>query len=172
MLGGKKTFNFLFIGLLFWTDFVPWFGAASTFDDFAQSMRNGFVTVFTTACEGTLNCYLFAIFYTSTYLLGAVLIKYSEGSAYLVVVVSLTTPLGGLWWTLFQPSPFAWNPTWSDTTKYALAGLPIIFIGVVLYDLFKDTGVKNCPTSEKKPLVGSGAELLVGDSAFVLVSSS
>jgi hypothetical protein len=90
-----------------------------------------------------------------------------------VVVISLTTPLGGLWWTLFQPSPFAWNPTWSDTTKYALAGLPIIFIGVVLYDLFKDMGIKdNNTTPEKKSLVGSSNDILVGDDVFVLVPVS
>ena len=63
---------------------------------------------------------LFITFFVLAYAAGALLVKYAEGATWAAIVQALVTPLGTIWWTLFQESPFKWHPLFLPTTWYTV----------------------------------------------------
>ncbi|XP_065182759.1 uncharacterized protein LOC135813609 isoform X2 [Sycon ciliatum] len=78
------------------------------------------------------------------------LIKYSSGAVYLVVVEALVTPLGAIFWFLFQLDPRArvhWKPTYHrHGSMFTLAGLLVVMLAVVCYEVIGHRQTKQAGT--------------------------
>eukprot|EP00117_Sycon_ciliatum_P002489 scpid62393/ scgid7693/ len=78
------------------------------------------------------------------------LIKYSSGAVYLVVVQALVTPLGAVFWFLFQLDPRArvhWKPTYHrHGSMFTLAGLLVVMLAVVCYEVIGHRQTKQAET--------------------------
>lgn len=79
------------------------------------------------------------------------LVKFSEGAIYLVVVQAMVTPLGALFWTFFRPVPtFHWDPHFLQLpTFFIMLGIAIMVPAVAMYNYF---GVKE--ERERRYLMG------------------
>ncbi len=65
------------------------------------------------------------------------LIKYTDGAVYSVIVQALVTPLATIFWTLFKAEPtFTWFPVFDQSTVYVLGGLTIMMPSVIMYTVF------------------------------------
>ncbi len=65
------------------------------------------------------------------------LIKYTDGAVYSVIVQALVTPLATIFWTLFKAEPnFRWFPVFDQSTIYVLGGLVIMMPSVIMYTIF------------------------------------
>jgi len=95
---------------------------------------------------------MFIIFYTISYLGGGLLLRYAEGATYLAVVSSLVTPLGFIFWTLFQPDPFKFGPIVNSQTWFAIAAVGIMFPAIFFYN-FKRRSSNN--SSDKEMLINT-----------------
>ena len=153
-------------GLLFFSDFIPWFGQAEGFSDFSSSMASGFRCMIGKApspqsfshCHGYLNqtndvssfnpdpsCstpigrfWLQAMLFCMSTFAFILLIKYSQGAIYAILVFVLNAPLGALFWVLFElnsKGQFSWKPTIDDSTAYILSGLCITVPAVAIYNV-------------------------------------
>ena len=86
------------------------------------------------------------------------LIKYTDGAVYSVIVQALVTPLATIFWTLFKAEPtFTWFPVFDQNTVYVLGGLAIMMPSVVMYTVFSGdaeqsqaaSGIGTIPDSSK-----------------------
>lgn len=157
--------TFLLQAAFFFTDFIPWFGQSRSFGDFSRSMRQGFGCMFGSAptpssytnctaqqylaatgqaaspdphCETPIfRFWLMAVFYCSVTLLMALLVKFSEGAVYAVLVSSLCAPLGSVFWMLFKldhRSHFSWMPMFPPSAVYVVIGLFIVMPAIAVYN--------------------------------------
>ncbi|XP_070561457.1 crt homolog 3-like [Ptychodera flava] len=127
---------------LFWTDFIPGFGMATSPAHFWKNLSTGFKCQYggdPTCHDMVGRPWLFIVSYVMTYLFNFLLIRFADGAVYLVVVQALNTPLAALFWTLFTLKPyFHWNPVFDLATAFTLAGLAIMMPAVVMYRYFSD----------------------------------
>ncbi|XP_072025556.1 crt homolog 1-like [Amphiura filiformis] len=140
-LSWVQFFSSICIGLFFFTDFIPGFGAAGTWDQFTENMKYGARCMYgqdeTGTCVNAVAAHwVFVISYSLANLMVFVLVRFAEGAVYLVVVQAITTPLGSLFFTFFKPEPFRWDPEFNITVAFRLAGLCIIVPAVVFYNYF------------------------------------
>ena len=113
---------------------------ANSLAELGEHIRKGMACQFgfDSSCgDVVLRAVLFIFFYTTGNLIALLLVKYAEGAIYMVVVRALVTPLGSLFWTVFQAEPFfAWHPTFTITTGFILGGLAVMMPAVVMYSIF------------------------------------
>ena len=64
------------------------------------------------------------------------LMRYAEGAVYAVIIGALATPGGALFWSCFKPNPLRWDPAFTYTTAFTLAGLAIMVPAIIVYNLF------------------------------------
>ena len=118
------------IGMLFWMDFIPWFGQSKNFSEFASLMKAGYGCLFGAPpsphsypgctpqylnssahpantfnpdphCAAPTTKFYIATFCTSMgSLLSFFVIKYTDGAIYFVLVQTLCTPLSSVFWFL------------------------------------------------------------------------
>lgn len=74
--------------------------------------------------------------YSLSYLATAGLLRYSHGATWAALTATLVTPAGALFWTLFNESPFKFEPHTTLTTWTALAGLCIMLPAVYFFHTF------------------------------------
>ncbi|CAH1773513.1 unnamed protein product [Owenia fusiformis] len=141
-----QVFNFLTIVAFFWTDFIPGFGQANSPAEFVDRLHTSLLCHFgadETCLDVLGRSWLFIFSYVLANMFQFLLIRYAEGAIYAVIVTALVTPLGTLWWTLFQSSPeFAWGPVFNETTVFTLLGLSIMMPGVIMYNYFSQQEAK------------------------------
>ncbi len=108
--------------------------------DFWNKLRRGFTCFygFDTQCGDVPSK---AVIYILSYCLGnmfnLLLIKYTDGAVYSVIVQALVTPLATIFWTLFKAEPtFMWFPVFNQSTIYVLGGLVIMMPSVIMYTIF------------------------------------
>lgn len=78
---------------------------------------------------------IFISMYVSAYAGSANLLRHSEGATWLAIVVSLVTPLGFLFWTLFNESPFMWHPEAHVSTWFSIGALAMMVPAVFAYNM-------------------------------------
>ncbi|CAH1773512.1 unnamed protein product [Owenia fusiformis] len=145
-IAASQGISFLTIVFFFWTDFIPGFGQANSTAEFVDHLHTSLLCHFGAdqSCLDVLGLsWLFIFSYVLSCIFMFLLIRYAEGAIYAVIVIALVTPLGTLWWTLFQSSPqFAWGPVFNETTVFTLIGLSIMMPGVIMYNYFSQKDVK------------------------------
>eukprot|EP00164_Ancoracysta_twista_P000294 GFYU01000411.1.p1 GENE.GFYU01000411.1~~GFYU01000411.1.p1 ORF type:complete len:401 (+),score=135.56 GFYU01000411.1:84-1286(+) len=127
---------------LFWTDLLPEFGTSEDIKMFASNVRYGFECFFGSEVDCGSGDYaipisgcVFISFYVLTYIASGLLLRHAEGATYMVIVQSLVTPLGLLFWTMFQAKPsFHYEVIYDVRTTCALAGLVLISPAVYFYN--------------------------------------
>merc|ERR1712051_373021 len=77
----------------------------------------------------------FILSYMTTYIASAYLLQGTGGATWQAVASSVVTPLSTLWWALFKPEPFHWEPSWGVNMTFAVLGLVVMVPGVLLYRL-------------------------------------
>lgn len=140
-LAWAQLYNFVFIAALFWTDFIPRFGASSSFHDFWENLTYGLKCQYGAdqSCHSAVGAsWIFILGYCSANLMIFLLVKYAEGAIYLVVVQAMVTPLGALFWTFFVPTPyFHWDPHFLQlSTFFIMLGILIMVPAVAMYNYF------------------------------------
>ncbi|PIK54190.1 hypothetical protein BSL78_08920 [Apostichopus japonicus] len=150
-LAWSQLYSFIFIGLLFWTDFIKGFGLSHNFETFWDNLKYGFSCQYgmDEACHSAVGTsWLFIFGYCMANLMVFLLVKFSRGAVYLVVVQAMVTPLGAFYWTFFEPAPFRWEPHILQlSTFFIMLGIAIMVPAVAMYNYF---GMKE--EREKQPL--------------------
>jgi hypothetical protein len=157
-----SLYQLLTAATLFWTDIIPGFGTAEgSLRQFGENYWFGVKCFFGGGGCGSssgLRGTLFIAFYVVSYIGGGLLLRHSDGATFLAIVNSLVTPLGFLFWTLFQdPSegPFKWDPHASYSTYFSLGGLILMIPFVFLYNYQR--AQKRTKSDEETPLTNDSA---------------
>ncbi|KAL3862003.1 hypothetical protein ACJMK2_008009 [Sinanodonta woodiana] len=145
-----QIFQVVTMVMMFWADFIPQFGMASSPQNFIERLKNGIHCSYSSeaACGGLAwEAWLFYICYCLGNLFNFLLIQYAEGAVYAAVVQAVVSPIAALFWSLFvfdeENLLFFWKPTFNETTAYTIGGLCLMVPAVVLYNYFS--------YSEEKP---------------------
>lgn len=121
--------------------FLLFFKQASNITQFEHQMDCGFMSQFGGG-TGTVPPYpwalgaswLFISFYCIANQAALLLVRYSDGAIYLVVVQALVPPIVAIFWTLFTlKGGFHWHPKFTDSTAFVFVGIIVILPCVVLY---------------------------------------
>lgn len=138
-----QYFQTMIMICLFWVDFVPGFGSSSSVSDFFKRLSRGLHCSFSTesSCRNLGGkAWLFYTGYTFGNLFQFLLIQYTEGAVFAVIVQALVSPIAALFWNLFRydatTDVFEYKPTMNTTTGFTFSGLLLIFPGVILYNYF------------------------------------
>lgn len=125
---------------LFWADLIPGFGMATGFDSFFTRFKFGFACVagIPAECDASVGtaATLFMVSYCVAGLGTALLSRHPEGASLVALVQTLTTPLAGIWWTLFVAQPFHWHPVWTTSTWYSLGGMLLMVPGIGFFNYY------------------------------------
>ncbi|EDV24210.1 uncharacterized protein TRIADDRAFT_57459 [Trichoplax adhaerens] len=137
-----QTYKLIFVGLFFWTEFIPGFGTAKSFKEFQDGMYCGFMAQYT----GNSNVHYpwaagassaFILFFTGVQLFSLLLIRYTDGANYLVIIQAPVTPLVAFFWTLFSSkNGIHWHPHFTLSTGFIIASVLVIVPCVLLYNYF------------------------------------
>ncbi|XP_064389976.1 crt homolog 2-like isoform X2 [Halichondria panicea] len=136
-----SLYQLVSVGVLFWVDVVPWYGFAGSIQTFGENYWFAIQCFFGGAgCNYVpgLRGVAFIAMYVVSYLGGGLLIRYAEGAAYLAIVQSLVTPLGALFWSLFQEDDcgvFLFKPSADSLTYFSIGGLVIMVPAIFLYNI-------------------------------------
>jgi hypothetical protein len=110
--------------------------------DLLRHLEHGFACVIgvrhASGCgsgSAALRSSIFVVSYCLTVSGAAKLLRHAEGATWTVVVQSLETPMGALWWCLFHENPFVWQPHWHSSQTCTLAGLCLMVPGIIGYQL-------------------------------------
>ena len=154
----ETTFQVILISLCFPLDFVPKFGTSENIDAWWTSFSNGFKCFFNvndlpnSRCEaaaGTGVLYIVSCLLASV--VGTFLTDHISAN-WLAIVSSISPMLSTSFWFIF-PSVNQWAggaPTTGWDLGFGIGALPIIFIGMVLYQ----QGGTDRETIEEIPLLG------------------
>ncbi|RDD40526.1 hypothetical protein TrispH2_007308 [Trichoplax sp. H2] len=135
-------YNVFFLGLLFWTGFIPHFGQASNIQQFQHQMDCGFLSQFGGG-KGKVPSYpwalgaawLFISFYCIANQAALLLLRYSDGAIYLVIVQAIIPPIVAIFWTLFTlKGGFHWHPRFTDSSAFVFAGIIVILPCIIIYN--------------------------------------
>ncbi|RDD45578.1 hypothetical protein TrispH2_003513 [Trichoplax sp. H2] len=137
-----QTYKLIFVGLFFWAEFIPGFGTAKSFKQFQGGMYCGFMAQYT----GNSNIHYpwaagassaFILLFTGAQLFSLLLIRYTDGANYLVIIQALVTPLVAFFWTLFSSkNGIHWYPHFTLSTGFIIASVLVIVPCVLLYNYF------------------------------------
>ncbi|EDO46832.1 predicted protein [Nematostella vectensis] len=133
----ESVYQLLCVLALFWVDIIPSYGFANSISQFWKNWSFGFRCFFGGAgCNGVPGTRgtVFVVMYTISYIGGGFLLRYAEGATLLAIVTSLVTPLGFIFWTLFDSSPFKWHPVGHVSTWYALGALGLMVPAIFFYN--------------------------------------
>lgn len=132
-----NMWQLIFVSGLFWLDFVPAYGMSGGLVDCMKHMHDGLLCVIPgDRCgqDGFKWAVVFCLCYMLNDAASAMLLRYSEGATWQVIVSTLVSPLGVFWWTLFKEKPtLHWQPEWANTTTFALLGILLMLPGIFMY---------------------------------------
>ncbi|XP_048734444.2 uncharacterized protein LOC125650310 [Ostrea edulis] len=137
MMFWSYLFCFLSLLALFWTDLIPGFGDASTIKMFWEKLSFDFECFL-----GAADCPSLTILYSGitilamllTRLFVVVFLHFSEGANFLIIIMSLQTPVVVLFWTLFNEHPFHWNPNVHLSTWLSITAICIMLPSIYCYN--------------------------------------
>ena len=87
----------------------------------------------------------FVLFFSAAQLFSLLLIRYTDGANYLVVILALVTPLVAFFWTLFSYRfGVHWHPHFTLSTAFIIAGVVIIVPCILLYNYVGILDDKKC----------------------------
>lgn len=144
LLMWMHVFGFIFIILLFWTEFFPEIGKSANSKEFLNFTTNGILCHFYNPNSMTNYCgnvvyvsWFFLIAYILFIISSMKFLVLSQSAVYTVATMSTSLPLVGIWWSLFHVSNsttdlLIWSPSVTGELICSLLGLPIILIGLVL----------------------------------------
>lgn len=129
--------QFLVLLPLFWVDIIPGVGQTRNLHEFIQNWIFGIQCIF-----GGVGCswspgvlaFLFITGYIMVVCGCALLLRYSEGATLLAIVMALCTPLGFIFWMLFQEKPFQWHPYFHTSSWFNISALIIMIPAVFIYN--------------------------------------
>ncbi|ELT97357.1 hypothetical protein CAPTEDRAFT_218828 [Capitella teleta] len=136
LFGFSLSFCVFTLGL-FWLDLLPVYGTCdSSAIIFIERMRFNFACLFGQECSAWVVSLGWATLSANTaYLMvNAYLLRYSEGSNYMVLIMTLRSPILFIFWTMFDEYPFVWHPHTSLSTWLSIAALLIMVPMVYLYN--------------------------------------
>lgn len=127
--------------VFFWVDIIPWYGFSHGISGFRSMFSGGWRCTVLQAhgCEdGTalVRMLVFVGGYSLSYVATAGLLRYSHGATWAALTATLVTPVGALFWTLFNESPFQLQPHATLTTWTSLAGLCVMLPAVYFFHTF------------------------------------
>jgi len=131
-------YELLCICFLFWTDILPWYGDLDHIKNFGSTWGCGIRCFFGGAgCSATpgLRGSLYMATHVLVHVAGANLLRHAEGATWLSIVTSLVTPLGFIFWTLFNESPFKWHPEGHVNTWFSIGALVIMVPAIFVYNI-------------------------------------
>ncbi|XP_078591268.1 uncharacterized protein LOC144870671 [Branchiostoma floridae x Branchiostoma japonicum] len=158
----ESVYQFLCAAALFWTDIIPGFGNSADIHDFGENVAFGFLCFFggrgCTSQPGTRGT-IFILGYAVSYFGGGLLLRHAEGATMLALVSSLVTPLGFLFWTLFEEDPFHFQVNTGNATWFSLGALALMVPSIYFYNTgpserSTDAGTQKTDP-EKTPLITS-----------------
>mgnify|MGYP002804582655 CR=1 FL=1 len=79
--------------------------------------------------------------------------RFSEGPTLLAIVLSVATPLGFIFWTIFRESPFGFHPAIHKTTWFSIGGLALMLPAIFLYNTGPEETEKTTINPERSPLL-------------------
>lgn len=83
------------------------------------------------------------VFYCSSKLLSLLLIRYTDGANYLVIIQALATPIVAIFWTLFSyKDGFHWQPHFTLSTGFIFFGMLIIIPCIIFYNYNRENRVR------------------------------
>jgi len=133
-----STYQLLCVATFFWADILPWYGNVSNIKEFGNNWWFGIRCFFggagCSATPGTRGT-VFILMYVLSYVGGANLLRHAEGATWLAIVTSLVTPLGFIFWTLFNESPFKWHPEGHVSTWFSIGALAIMVPAIFVYNM-------------------------------------
>jgi len=136
-----NVWQFVSVTSMFWVDIIPGYGMSTGVSDWASHMHGGiacFLPGDRCGYTGFAWGMAFIVCFLLAFVASGFLVKYSEGAAWQACVMTLVSPIGTLWWTLFQEKPsFHWHPEWANTSTWSVLGLALICPGILLYKRFQ-----------------------------------
>lgn len=133
-----STYQLLCVALFFWADILPWYGNVDNIREFGRNWWYGIQCFFGGAgCNSTPGTRgtVFILMYVLSYVGGANLLRHAEGATWLAIVTSLVTPLGFIFWTLFNEVPFEWQPEGHVSTWFSIGALAIMVPAIFVYNM-------------------------------------
>jgi len=133
-----SLYQLICVALLFWLDILPWYGNVDSISEFGRNWWFGVQCFFGAAgCDSTsgIRGTMFILMYVCAYAGTANLLRHTEGATWASIVVSLVTPLGFLFWTLFNESPFKWQPECHVSTWFSIGALAILVPAIFVYNM-------------------------------------
>ena len=126
----------------FWVDALPTFGTVDSIDQIFHNLNKNWRYMFGLENECSSRCVYLPILYNVLFLIQAIgysmMVRYSEGSAWVAIVNCLVSPLGAMFWFLFeldQDGWFGWKPNWKSYDLYAFAGMALMTPFIYLYNI-------------------------------------
>ncbi|EGD80248.1 hypothetical protein PTSG_10924 [Salpingoeca rosetta] len=141
LLAWESLYQVLAMVALWWTDFLPGFGPSSNFHDAAHSLAGGFKCFFgaESGCQyAALMGILFAGFYIMSYVFTAIVAD-TDSANMASLIAALANPLSSVFW-IAVPQANRWCHGASISRVdmiWALASLPVILIGTVMFKAFE-----------------------------------
>lgn len=123
--------------LLFWTDLIPGFGDADSIKSFWKGLQFIFGCFLgATDCPDLTHLYsgITILAMLLTRMFAVLFLHFSEGANYLIIIMSLQTPLVVLFWTLFNEKPFHWNPDVHLSTYLSMASICLMLPAIYCYN--------------------------------------
>lgn len=133
-----SVYELLGIALFLWIDILPWYGDSKNISNFATNWWTGLrCLVGQDGCGSApaITGMIHVLAHVLGHLGAANLVRHAEGATWLAFVVSLVTPLGFLFWTLFCESPFKWLPEVHASTWFSIGALAIMVPAIFAYNL-------------------------------------
>jgi drug/metabolite transporter (DMT)-like permease len=99
MLAFMVFYQLVVVILMFYIDFIPWFGSTSNINDWMTSLKNGIICVFTCNYAWITAC-AFIIAYMTSYSTNAFILQHVSAN-YKMIVGSIVSPLSISFWLIF-----------------------------------------------------------------------
>ena len=104
-----------------------------------------------------LTAAIYILSHCASAFVGIVLLKYSDSAIYLTLVGTVGSPIGTIFWALFQPRPYLhWAPTYNNATTCTIVGLITMLPGILAYNYFNHkeaTQASRTPRSDQYELL-------------------
>lgn len=133
----STTYQVICIFVLLWLNILPWYGNVTNLEESVGNIWFGFQCFFGGAgCDSSSGSRgtVYISMHLVNHMAAAFLLRYDEGATWLAIVSSLVTPLGFLFWTLFNEVPFKWQPQCNSSTWFSIGALAIIVPAIFVYN--------------------------------------
>ncbi|CAH1773209.1 unnamed protein product [Owenia fusiformis] len=145
--------------VLFWVDIIPGFGNASGISDLFQTWWfNAQCSIGLAGCSATQASYFSGMVWCNIIAdIGINLfLRFTEGANYLVMLLTIRTPLLFLFWTLFRECPFYWDPHANLSTYLSIGAIALMLPAMYIYNTGDPEHMKtSSETDARKPLLAN-----------------